>query len=97
MPFHETPHTATALIALILLAVGCDRDSSPMDVTALPMKAGPIQLTDGSFEAEVLKSELPVLVDMWAPWCQPCIAMKPTIQRFPSEVVRRSEGCRIEH
>ena len=86
MPFHQTHHIAAALIALVLLTVGCDRDSSPTNVVPSPTSAGPIQLTDDSFQAEVLESELPVLVDMWAPWCQPCIAMKPTIQRLASEL-----------
>ncbi|EMI22288.1 Thioredoxin domain protein [Rhodopirellula maiorica SM1] len=86
MPFHKTQHVATALIALILLAVGCDRDLSQTDEIPSPTDAGPIQLTDDSFQAEVLESELPVLVDMWAPWCKPCIAMKPAIQRLALEL-----------
>lgn len=43
------------------------------------------EITDSSFEAEVLKSELPVLVDFWAPWCGPCRALAPTIDSLASE------------
>jgi thioredoxin 1 len=37
---------------------------------------------DGNFEAEVLKSELPVLVDFWAQWCGPCLMLAPTIEEL---------------
>ncbi len=41
--------------------------------------------TDSSFDAEVLKSDLPVLVDFWAPWCGPCKMIGPIIEEFAKE------------
>ena len=42
-------------------------------------------VTDASFEQEVLKSELPVLVDFWAPWCGPCRMVAPIVDEIAKE------------
>lgn len=41
-----------------------------------------LMFDDSNFEAEVLKSELPVLVDFWAQWCGPCLMLAPTIEEL---------------
>jgi thioredoxin 1 len=43
------------------------------------------ELTDAAFETDVVKSELPVLVDFWAPWCGPCRMVAPVVAELSDE------------
>jgi thioredoxin 1 len=49
------------------------------------MKKEPLHVTDATFQKEVLESNLPVLVDFWAPWCGPCRMVGPIIEELASD------------
>ena len=44
-----------------------------------------IETDDSNFESEVLKSDIPVIVDFWAPWCRPCKAIAPILEQISDE------------
>ena len=43
------------------------------------------EITDATFEAEVLRADGPVVVDFWAPWCKPCEAIEPILEALAAE------------
>jgi thioredoxin len=55
-----------------------------------------MHLSDGEFEAEVLKSDVPVLVDFYADWCGPCHAIAPTIEALSNEFEGRIKFVKVD-
>lgn len=53
-------------------------------------------MTDATFEAEVLKSDVPVLVDFWAPWCGPCRMIAPLIDQLAEEYEGKLKAVRAD-
>lgn len=55
-----------------------------------------IELTNDNFESEVLKSDIPVLVDFWAPWCVPCQMMVPVLDQLASEASGKIKVAKLD-
>ena len=52
-------------------------------------------ITDQSFEKEVLKSGVPVVVDFWAPWCGPCLMIAPIAEKLSNEYEGKVKFCKL--
>lgn len=56
----------------------------------------PIHITDETFEAEVIRSAVPVIVDFWAPWCVPCHRMAPILEEIAEEYAGQLKVAKVD-
>jgi thioredoxin 1 len=59
------------------------------------MAGNVIELTDATFDQTVHNSDVPVLVDFWAPWCGPCKMIAPIIQELSDEYTDKAKVCKL--
>jgi thioredoxin 1 len=59
------------------------------------MAGSVIELTDATFDTTVHDSDVPVLVDFWAPWCGPCKMIAPIIEEISEEYADKAKICKL--
>jgi len=55
-----------------------------------------VHVTDGSFQGDVLNSDIPVLVDFWAAWCGPCKMIAPLLDQVADEYAGKIKVCKVD-
>jgi thioredoxin 2 len=73
----------------------CGRCKTPVPVAGPPPDSRPLKVTDATFASEVERSPVPVVLDLWAPWCGPCRILEPVIEELATEMGGRIRFAKL--
>lgn len=94
-----TMRSAMAMAGTLLLLVGCDFEvGTPTGDEHGGANGGiePVVVTDANFDQVVLQSSQPVMVDLWASWCGPCMMLKPTVHELAADFEGRAVVAQLD-
>lgn len=77
------------------LSPRCGRCRAPLTVAPSSVDGRPVKVTDATFASEVERSPLPVVVDLWAPWCGPCRILEPVIEELAAQMAGRVRFAKV--
>ena len=81
-----------AVLVVGVVAIGLPRVRNGKESSVM---GAAVEVTKDSFEQEVLKSETPVLVDFWAPWCGPCRMLAPTVEELATDYAGKLKVVKV--
>lgn len=84
---NRVPHDARVAV--------CGKCKTPLSVPSSASGDHPIEVTDATFAELVTRSPVPVLVDLWAPWCGPCRMLAPAIEQLAKQFAGRARVAKL--
>lgn len=87
-PVRKPSATVNSIIQVAQAAGGCTNREDEMSGNI-------VNVTDASFEKDVLQSDVPVLVDYWAEWCGPCKMIAPVLEEMAEEYEGKLKVCKL--